>query len=226
MWRLNRSGIPTGLATSSVAPFSERFRTVQSIAPPRNSIEAPLNVRYRSAFRRSSKMISRNRNRQERVHGRLSEQKKAGVGQGHPAMRGSIMQRMGITPGDVRGGGPSSGQRGVLFQRWDDGPARRLQVPQGTSQGAGAPLILLEGIIRVSKEHGGADKQQRDDCGFYHDASHYAFWDDSSPNVSTGFRGPGKVVSLLPVYYRHLPISAEKETGRQIGRPCRFLASN
>lgn len=85
------------------------------------------------------------------------------------------MQHMGITPGDVRGGGPSSGERGVLFQRLGRRPAKRLQVPQGTSQGAGAPSILLEGIIRVSKKHGGADKQQRDDCGFYHDASHYAF---------------------------------------------------
>jgi hypothetical protein len=32
------SGIPTGLATSSIAPVADIFRTAQSIAPPSNSI--------------------------------------------------------------------------------------------------------------------------------------------------------------------------------------------
>ena len=50
--RVKSSGIPTGLTTSRFAPVLDKFRIVQSMAPPRwNEIVPPLRVRLRGALR-------------------------------------------------------------------------------------------------------------------------------------------------------------------------------
>ena len=54
MNRVNRSGMPTGLLTSSAAPVSEKLRTVQSIAPPPNSMVPAFSTRCLALSRRSS----------------------------------------------------------------------------------------------------------------------------------------------------------------------------
>jgi len=48
------SGMPTGEVTSSAAPVSEKFRTVQSIAPPPNEIFPDFSSRRRGAVLCSS----------------------------------------------------------------------------------------------------------------------------------------------------------------------------
>jgi hypothetical protein len=48
---VKRSGIKSRVTTSSAAPVSERFLTVQSIAPPPNSIVPALRTRFRDAMR-------------------------------------------------------------------------------------------------------------------------------------------------------------------------------
>src|SRR6202022_1851020 len=48
---VKRSGIKSGVTTSSAAPVSEKFLTVQSIAPPPNSIVPALRTRFRVAMR-------------------------------------------------------------------------------------------------------------------------------------------------------------------------------
>lgn len=45
MIKMNLSGIPIGLSTSSNAPVPERLRIVQSMTPRSNEIEPPLKVR-------------------------------------------------------------------------------------------------------------------------------------------------------------------------------------
>ena len=52
--RLNRSGRPKGLAVSSEAPLSVRFRTVQSNEPKPKSMAPALYVRFRRLARWSS----------------------------------------------------------------------------------------------------------------------------------------------------------------------------
>jgi hypothetical protein len=52
--KLNVAGMPTGVATSSAAPFVETLRTVQSIAPPPNSIVPLFNTRCRGVARFST----------------------------------------------------------------------------------------------------------------------------------------------------------------------------
>jgi hypothetical protein len=49
--KVNVAGMPTGVATSSAAPLVERLRTVQSIAPPPNSIVPLFNTRCRGVAR-------------------------------------------------------------------------------------------------------------------------------------------------------------------------------
>jgi hypothetical protein len=53
---VKRSGIKSGVATSSAAPVSERSLTVQSIPPPPNSIVPAFKMRRRWASRCSSMM--------------------------------------------------------------------------------------------------------------------------------------------------------------------------
>jgi hypothetical protein len=47
-------GIPTGLATSSAAPFADMLRIVQSTPLPSNSMVPALKRRFRCVARRSS----------------------------------------------------------------------------------------------------------------------------------------------------------------------------
>jgi hypothetical protein len=45
------SGMPTGLVTSSAAPIFDMLRTMQSIAPPPNSIVPAFKTRWRANIR-------------------------------------------------------------------------------------------------------------------------------------------------------------------------------
>jgi hypothetical protein len=55
---VKRSGMKSGVTTSSAAPVSERFLTVQSIPPPPNSIVPAFNMRRRWATRCSSMTVT------------------------------------------------------------------------------------------------------------------------------------------------------------------------